>query len=314
MNNAIKCTKPLFMIMDTPLHAGSGDDTRAVDLPIQRERHTQYPKIESSSLKGALRESFEAHYEGRHKANKIIALFGPEDAGSMGALTVTDARLLLFPVKSAKGVFAWITCNGVLSRLKADLALTAVTSFPDLPAKNEKALVAQGSNLMLQNRTTSQPHVVLEEFSFETQADTKLTNLATWIADNILDASLDYWKEKIKTDIVVLPDDDFADFVQLSTEVITRIKINNETGTVEDGALFTEEYLPADSVMYSLCSTVREFFDEGSETNKDKKRTFDSAVQTMEEVTTILNHKLNNIFQLGGNATLGKGIIRTKML
>ncbi len=45
----------------------------------------------------------------------------------------------------------------------------------------------------------------------------------------------------------------------MSTEVITRTKIDNETGTVEDGALFTEEYLPTDSVLYSLVFASDEY-------------------------------------------------------
>ena len=54
-----KNAKPLFFMCETPLHAGSGSDLGIVDLPIQRERHTNFPKVESSSLKGALREGFE---------------------------------------------------------------------------------------------------------------------------------------------------------------------------------------------------------------------------------------------------------------
>ena len=53
-----KQAKPLFLIVETPLHAGSGSDLGIVDLPIQREKHTDYPKIEASGLKGAIRETF----------------------------------------------------------------------------------------------------------------------------------------------------------------------------------------------------------------------------------------------------------------
>ncbi|MDP7318870.1 MAG: RAMP superfamily CRISPR-associated protein, partial [SAR324 cluster bacterium] len=43
----------------SPIHAGSGSSTGAVDLPIQRERHTARPIVQSSGLKGALREAVE---------------------------------------------------------------------------------------------------------------------------------------------------------------------------------------------------------------------------------------------------------------
>ncbi|MEW5822118.1 MAG: RAMP superfamily CRISPR-associated protein, partial [Cyanobacteriota bacterium] len=56
-----KQAKPFFMIVQTPLHAGSGQDLGIVDQPIQRERHTSFPKIEGSSLKGAIREVFEEY-------------------------------------------------------------------------------------------------------------------------------------------------------------------------------------------------------------------------------------------------------------
>ena len=51
-----RLAKPFFIRTITPLHAGTGQDLGIVDLPIQRERHTSYPKIEGSGLKGAIRE------------------------------------------------------------------------------------------------------------------------------------------------------------------------------------------------------------------------------------------------------------------
>lgn len=42
-----KSAKPVFLIVETSLHAGSGSDLGIVDLPIQREKHTDYPKIEA---------------------------------------------------------------------------------------------------------------------------------------------------------------------------------------------------------------------------------------------------------------------------
>ena len=53
-----KSAKPMFLIVETSLHAGSGSDLGIVDLPIQREKHTDYPKIEASGIKGGIREVF----------------------------------------------------------------------------------------------------------------------------------------------------------------------------------------------------------------------------------------------------------------
>ena len=50
---------PFFIRVITPLHAGTGQELGVVDLPIQRERHTGFPKVEASGLKGSIREVFE---------------------------------------------------------------------------------------------------------------------------------------------------------------------------------------------------------------------------------------------------------------
>jgi CRISPR-associated protein Cmr4 len=111
--------------------------------------------------------------------------------------------------------------------------------------------------------------VILEEYSFEIQK--------TEAKEFIKLPSLNIKKERI----VIISDDNFKHFVQNSTEVITRIKIDNSKGTVQQGGLFTEEFLPAESVMYALAiGKVEEF--------------------TKAEKTTL---------QIGGDTNLGKGIV-----
>ncbi|MDG6998831.1 MAG: type III-B CRISPR module RAMP protein Cmr4, partial [Nitrososphaerota archaeon] len=103
----------------TPLHAGSGDAADIIDLPVQREKHTQYPEVYSSSLKGSLRYYYECRFGKGDVANGI---FGKEgDEGAAGGVVFTDAKVLFFPVRSSEGVFKWITCQFVLDRLKRDI-------------------------------------------------------------------------------------------------------------------------------------------------------------------------------------------------
>jgi len=315
--------KPLFLICETPLHAGSGSDLGIVDLPIQREKHTSFPKIEGSSLKGALREAVEDKVDSKKFQNfndadvKIHRVFGYDD-GSLskqeignlknalkdednkeknefaGAIGFTDARLLLFPVKSMKGVFAWITCEEVLRQFEADMKLAKLDSLPKIPSENT---VAKGNNLCI---SQSLQKVVLEEFTFTVQEDEKVNKLGDWLAQHLFNGENGYWCEKIKKDIIVLPNNDFKDFVNISTEVITRTKISNITGTVEAGALFTEEYLPTESVLYSLVLAHQEF-------RKDSDF-------TAEKVLSFFEENLKEIVQIGGSATIGKGLVRTKIL
>ncbi|MDF7818112.1 type III-B CRISPR module RAMP protein Cmr4 [Runella sp. MFBS21] len=295
-----KNAKPLFFICETPLHAGSGSDLGIVDLPIQRERHTSFPKIESSSFKGAIRQAFES-VEGVNSLT-TNALFGTEDAGNdahAGALAFTDARLLLFPVKSVRGVFAWVTCPKVLEQFKRDMSLTRITVDFSIKEPNS-------NNCLALNNTTlklGSNKIVLEEYAFTTGGsyDVKVDDkaLGVWLSELITDG---FWKDKLKNDIVILANDDFKDFVNLSTEVITRIKIDNKTGTVEAGALFTEEFLPAESIMYSLVMASPVFLKE------EKKK--ESIPQTDVDVMNYFATALPNVIQIGGDATLGKGIVR----
>ncbi len=80
-----KAARPLTIVVETPLHAGSGSELGVVDLPIQRERHTNHPKIEASTLKGCLREAFRGqqaqHFpdlNNQYKRLYIYPVFGPE--------------------------------------------------------------------------------------------------------------------------------------------------------------------------------------------------------------------------------------------
>ena len=324
-----KSAKPLFLIVETSLHAGSGSDLGIVDLPIQREKHTDYPKIESSGIKGAIREIFNTQpdlqtlergwnitsVEDNDHEKAVNLAFGPAttDQGSIhgGALGFTDARLLLFPVKSVSGVFGWITCPAVLERFKHDLSICepSITFGFSLPQENQTPI---GSELIVNDSK-----IVLEEYTFEVQETDECKELADWIAENCMpsDKVYQYWREKIQNSLVVLSNDDFRDFVTLSTEVIARIKIDQETGTVQKGALWYEEYLPSDSILYSLALASPIF-----QKNDDDKGIFQLTEQERsenrdesEKVIEFLEDGLPAVIQIGGNATIGKGIVRTKI-
>lgn len=314
-----KKARPFFIICETPLHCGSGNDIGIVDLPIQRERHTDFPKIEASSLKGGIREAFEEsdkeipvglnRVKTSDKATISLA-FGPEEnPDHAGALGFTDARLLLFPVKSMKGLFAWITCPQVLEKFRNELSLCGLNLEFEMPSKHT---APKDCSLFIR-----EDKIVLEEYTFSIKRDSdangNCTRLAEWLSDNLFPANklYQFWKDKVRKDIVVLSDAEFRDFVTLSTEVITRIKIDNKTGTVQSGALFTEEYLPSESILYSLALTTPIFKEKDEE-----KGIFKSHNGKAEEdlVMEYFTNGLPEVIQLGGDATIGKGIVKTKVL
>jgi len=324
-----KLAKPFFITCETPLHVGSGNDLGIVDLPIQRERHTDFPKIEGSSLKGSIREAFEERCSDSDVENKvkIHLAFGYDDAEKneevkmifekdtdnksfAGALGFTDARILLFPVKSMKGVFAWITCPRILENLRKDLSRCTGVDFQkdglDINIPSNGNLTGIGRKgwcaVTKENHITiNSNNVVLEEYAFEVRKDIDISQIAAKLAELT-------GNNKILNKLVILSDDDFRDFVTLSTEVITRTKIDNETGMVQGQALFTEEYLPTETIMYSLALATNIF-------NKDEA--LRNIFKDEKEVMKFFEDRFannNDVIQIGGNATIGKGIVTIKTL
>lgn len=341
-----KLAKPFFMLVETPLHAGSGNDLGVVDLPIQRERPTGYPKVEASGLKGCIREAFrgavgddqqlakleskfhrlkEIRKDGKNEYEYALELvFGPEEGDlHAGALGFIDARLLLFPVRSARGVFAWITCPAVLHRFVEELKLSGVKDLPSVP---EAGTVPEQSRVLVPRYSPSgsskeeeakKDAVVLEEYTFAVKKDKEAEDLASWLVKKIFFEEntgekmnyWQYWQEKMKTGLVVLEDDDFQDLVHLATEIITRIKIDPETGTVKPGALFNEEYLPQDSILYSLALASPLFL------SKEQDKGIFAGVEKEEKaVLDFWQAGMPGVLQLGGNATIGKGLVQIKVM
>ncbi len=291
--------KPIFFICETPLHAGAGGGI-GTELPIQREEHTLFPKIEASGIKGAFREVFERKKTDKGLDPDLIAVFGHPKNGdeNAGALGLTDARLLLFPVRSRQGVFAWVTCPRVLTRFIRDLKVSVANEGGE-SVKNLMDLVAavpKDKPSVPSNSVIASDRVFLEEYSIRVEVDKATSALATNLA-KLLDIS------ELPGQFVIIPDDYFSDFVQHCTEIQTRIRIG-ENGVVDDGALFTEEHLPAESVLYALAMAHPEFTD--SEKLKQENRDRRSA----KKILKIFTDDLPEIVQIGGSATLGKGIVR----
>src|SRR5690554_181313 len=92
-----------YIFTRTPLHIGAGSSVGAIDQPVQRERHTGFPVIPGSSIKGVLRDSFQ---EDKTATTWLFGSDKPENP-SAGAIQCGEARLLAFPVRSVTNSFAW---------------------------------------------------------------------------------------------------------------------------------------------------------------------------------------------------------------
>ena len=280
----------------TSLHAGAGQAVGAVDLPIQRERHTGWPMVQASGVKGAFREWFYRYYAANPSENFNNAttqaeelakkVFGREEGGEnneghAGAVVLTDARLLLFPVRSNVAPFVWISCPAVISRLKRDMKLTAVgDGFSDAIniGRDECLMVYEGisaDNIILED-------LVVKPVSAKDNSD--VGNLKTLLAKLAPAANR----------ILVVSDDNFSFLVRTATEVQPQIAIDMITGTAKDGSLRYQELLPADAVLYSLVFYGNERVKEGIMANVIRDHV----------KTAIATH-----VQLGGDTTMGRGIM-----
>ena len=279
----------LFLYAETTLHAGTGVGLGAVDLPIQRERHTGYPMIQASSVKGALRNAAELGLEEGDISSIFGGASGDKGEDFAGAMSPSDARILLFPVRALQGVFVWVTSPAVLARFKQE---TVAFDAPDVPENSETAQVSSGDILL-------GGQIMLEEYTYTAEVTGLAEAWADYLAYNALPEDMEtYWRERLYSHLVILPDDDFRDFVRYSTEIVTRIHLDDEKKTVKKGQLFTQELLPADSLLYSAVRVTD---------SRDKR-------MGVEVVLDALQTVIGGWVQIGADETVGRGRMRLRWL
>jgi len=122
------------------------------------------------------------------------------------------------------------------------------------------------------------------------------------------DGSLQAWAERIaravhpddegaRTDVAtrfaIVPDDVMSFLAETATEVRARIRLDPDTGTVSKGALWYEEYLPAETVLWGAFALS---------SSKDDPRSADDLARELPGDGALL--------RLGGNTGVGHGLVR----
>lgn len=276
----------LGLFSQTSIHAGTGQTTGVIDLPIQREAHNGWPCVFGSAVKGALRTKAE---DSGKDAKSLTVVFGAESKSTSdhaGAIAVADARLLLFPVRSLTSQFKWVSCPAALKRYLADakrLGL-AVDMPTDFSISNNEAVVAEDH----ENNA-----LFLEEYRFTT----KQQDMGEVISQLAVLMGGDQAAAMLQKQLVIINDDMFSYIVQHGTAVNAHIAINSQTKIVETGALWYEETLPPETLLYVALSA-------------NKARNNESSAEMMADkilntVTGLFSE--HPWFQLGGNETVGMG-------
>lgn len=289
------------------LHVGIGPGTGIIDMPVAREKASNLPQIPGSAIKGVLREELRGDMEtGKVGEDDYLALFGPEPGENAsehaGALTVGDARLLSLPIRSWCGTFAWATCPMILRRYRRDLNIDQSIPEPE-PAealhftrtalKDGDQIYLEDLNLMTKTNTETDNWAGIIEKALFSETEQTSEEDASPLGEETSSKEKS-WAELFKERFVILPDDLFDFLAETATEIRARIRIQEGTRTVRSGALWYEEYLPAETLFWGLVAADR---------SRKPGHTKDKA-----ELLNMLPAETR--LQIGGNATVGAGQTR----
>ena len=276
------------------LHCGAGRSAGVVDLPIARARATQLPIVPGSSLRGVLREQVT-----KHAAANAETLFGPltirsdQDAFA-GALSIGDAHLLALPVRCLAGIVSFVTCPFILRRHARDLR-RAGASPPVLPSAPNQgtARVTPTSINLVETVGKDDRKLVLEDLDLQAHTDDALTPWAQCIARAVHPGDTNAQSDVVAR-LSLVSDDVMSFLAETATDVRARIRLDPNTGTVSRGALWYEEYLPTETVLWGVFAVARSNRDDDPRTADDLARTVPG----------------DELLQLGGNAGIGSGLVR----
>jgi len=281
----------LFLWTQTPLYVGSAFGHGPIDLPVQRDEVSKCPIIAATGIRGALREVI-------HKRNAGLAetLFGPSPNQGYeygGMVTCGDARVLLFPVSSIRGVFGWVTCPRVLW----DLGRWSVPTG-SIPRPNDTSVYGPSQTEL----TLEGDKVVFENQAFSFQSDNAIDGFVQWLQENAIPDGLEYWQDLLPKRLLVVSDERFRAFTDEATIKTYRIRINYDTRTVAEETLWLQELIPSETLFYAPVFAT-------------DARKAGSAVPTAEKALKWLKGELNKIrwIQIGGDRTLGRGWVRIRL-
>jgi CRISPR-associated protein Cmr4 len=277
----------LGLYTETPLHCGAEGGTGYVDLPIQRERHTLYPVIPGSTLKGVLRDELKDELG----VPAVEAVFGTEDAKGPGSVSFGDGVLAALPVRSSHAPFHWVTCPFVLERVFR--LLGKAVKLPGSPGPRHAWARQKGQVLLEELRVDK-----VAELAFFADGEASGINVLLGLLPGA-GRGFEYTRGLFRDRFLILSDEDFKELAQTATDVVTRIKLNaygtTRTITKEENAdlsdfdrqgnLFVEEVLPPESLFVAAL--------RGETASSEKLRTALAACP---------------VIRLGGDETIGRGV------
>lgn len=285
-------TQLTFIHALSPLHAGIGQGVGVIDLPVAREKATGLPFLPGSSLKGTLRSLC--------SDDDRASIFGPAttetDSNYASSVQFSDQRLLLLPVRSLAGTFAWVTSPYVLRRLLRDITdtHTLVPSSLIIPEFGESECCVCDENGNESSRIViSTDKVYLEDLDLIARKESTARDWAAWIGQQVFKDQHE-WQRLFIQRFCIVHDDVFSFLLDTATEITARIKLQEESKTVQGGGLWYEEALPAETILAGLA-----IISPSQAANRNDQWIFDKLTSLMGKTV-----------QFGGKATVGRGLCR----
>lgn len=299
-NNSI-----VLMYALSPCHAGSGSSMGVVDLPIQRERHTNWPVIQASGVKGAFRANFDLFKNNIADDDKAQiqqfekltdSIFGSssskasDKSGYAGSFSISDAKILAYPMRSNAAPFVWITCPAILKRLIKDVLFIGKAA-PVFVWKDIETLLS-GDNtgskaFKLHGSFGEHKDILLEDYQVRLESDNSpIAGLQQLVSEYMISAER----------LLLVSDEVFDYGVSDCTQITAKISIDSTTGTTLDGSLRYQEELPADTIMYSVVCWG------------DTKNSIEDQLKAETIKKFICEQVIEKYIQIAGDETLGRGI------
>ena len=286
MNNKLEPKRVYARALD-PIHIGAGGYRLGrVDNTIVRDPATDVPKIPGTSIAGVVRTFAEiVKEEDKKKEEKqkfrdvdIESVFGSkpgENKTEKGILQFYDGQIILFPVSSIQGT-VWITTKELLGYW-----------FGEIKDKN-------GENIKIPDEIGNEAYAIK---GIDTNKPLNLGWLLLEVEnvengkEILLPLEMDKWVKRI----VVVSDKLFSHIVNDNLEVRTSVRINPETGTAAERALFTYEAIPRGAVLG---------FEIGVDNALAKQKDIDTDV--VDKIISAVSPYLRNL-GIGGMGTRGFG-------
>ncbi|MEA1879090.1 MAG: type III-B CRISPR module RAMP protein Cmr4 [Campylobacterota bacterium] len=256
------------------LHVGSGEQNfGVVDNLVQKDPITEIPMINSSSLKGAIKEHFRNVLNCDMDTQRMKTIFGhsDKDEANAGEVKFLQAGLLALPVRSNKQLYFMATTSQILK------------DYID----NHKILTKENIDLIIPD--IDDEHKVYistdddECFVEDYKVDVKNVEALRTISNKLFDG----------LPLALIQDDVFK---TLTLPIITRNKIAKTAD--DENNLFYEEVIPRRTLFYSYMITP----DESDIADERIKNVFTKFIEDMSK---------ENI-QIGANASIGYGLCEFK--